>query len=102
MTVLYHAKYGGDVQILERIWKWANVQMTKEELNKFLLAQGDERRTAWYGAANRGNLEVLEKLWEWAKEFINCDELKNKLLLAEDDDGMTALHHATYRAKYRY
>ena len=53
MTVLYHAKYGGDVQILERIWKWANVQMTKEELNKFLLAQGDERRTAWYGAANR-------------------------------------------------
>jgi hypothetical protein len=39
MNAFHHASFGGKDEILERIWKWVNEQMTQEELNKLLLAQ---------------------------------------------------------------
>jgi hypothetical protein len=75
MTAFLHASFTGKVEILEGIWKWANEQLTEEELNKLLLAQDIKRRTAWHLAAERGEVEVLDKLWEWAKEGLNKDEL---------------------------
>jgi ankyrin repeat protein len=93
-TFLHHAAFIGDVQILERVWKWANEQLTPEELNKLFLAQDYNRRTVWHLAVDMGEVEVLDKLWEWAKEVLNRDELINELLLAKDDEEKTALHHA--------
>jgi ankyrin repeat protein len=74
--------------------KWANGQLSKEDVNKLLLAEGKLRRTAWHVAVNKGEIEKIDELWEWAKEVLNSDELNNKLLLAIDDEGETALHHA--------
>ena len=47
-------------------------------------------------AVQRGKAEAIENLWEWAKEILNTDELNNKLLLAMDNDEMTAFHHASF------
>ena len=38
-TAFHHASFNGNVQILERIWKWANKQLAKKKLNELLLAQ---------------------------------------------------------------
>ena len=92
---MHHATYNGNVQILERIWKWDNEQLSKEEINKLLLAQDNNRKTAWNMAVQKDKVEVLEKLWEWAKEVLNRDELNNKILLATNDEEKTALHHFT-------
>ena len=35
-------------------------------------------------------------MWEWAKEVLNRDELNNILLLAKDDEEMTAIYHAIF------
>jgi ankyrin repeat protein len=70
-TVLHYASISGNVQILERIWKWAKGQLTPEELNKLLLAQNYCRATDWHVAARWGKGEVLNKLFEWATEVQN-------------------------------
>ena len=50
--------------------------MTKEELNKLLLAQEKKRRTVWSMAAHGQKVEVLDKLLDWAKEVLNPDKFK--------------------------
>jgi endo-1,4-beta-D-glucanase Y len=50
-------------------------------------------------AVQEGKAEFLDKLWEWAKEVLNRDELNNKLLLAKDDEEMTAFHRASVSGK---
>jgi hypothetical protein len=67
-TVLIHASYSGNVQILGRIWNLAKEQLTPEELSKLLLAQNDKRKTVWHVTAQRGEIEVVDKLCEWAKK----------------------------------
>ena len=61
-----------------------------------MLAQHNEKKTAWSMAVQEGKAKGLHKLWEWAKGLLNRDELNNILLLAKDDKEMTALHHATF------
>ena len=53
-------------------------------------------QNSWHVAVRKSKAEVLDKLWEWAKEVLNRDEMNNKLLLAKDDEEMTAFHHATF------
>jgi hypothetical protein len=45
MTAIHHATLSGNVQIFERILKWANVQLTPEELSKLLFAEDIHRKT---------------------------------------------------------
>ena len=89
--ILYLATFSGNVQILERIWKWAKEQLTSEELYKLLLTQGYIRQTAWHVEAKRSKLEILDNLWEWTKKVVNTDELNNKLLLAKENDDKNSL-----------
>jgi hypothetical protein len=65
-TVLHHCIFSGNVQILERIWKWANEQLTQEELKELVLAQNNYRRTSWNMAVQGGKSEAIVKLWEKA------------------------------------
>ena len=76
----------------------AKEQPTPEELNKLLLPQDNERKTAWHVEVERGEAETLGKLWKWAKEVLNTDDLNYKLLLAKDWDKETLLHRPSYRA----
>jgi len=80
---------GEDLAILQKVWEWATENLTKEEINVFLLAL-DKSRTVWHVAAEWGKLETLQIVWEWAKRKLTAEEVKNKLLLATDKEGSTA------------
>jgi hypothetical protein len=81
-TVLHHASFSGNVKTLERIWMWANGQLAAEKLsNKFLLASGYNRQTAWHIATQRGRKIV----GVGQKDTKHTDELNNDLLLAKND-----------------
>jgi hypothetical protein len=71
VIILYQASYSGNVQILERIWKWAKEQLSPEELNNLLLAQNKRKKIAWHVKVRWVKVEILDKLWEWAKEVLN-------------------------------
>jgi len=92
---LHHASHSGNLQMLERIWNLAKEQLTPEDLNKLLLAQDYQRRTAWHVASKRCDVEILVKFRKWAEKVLNTDELNNNLLLAEGKLEETVLHHAS-------
>jgi len=58
----------GKLEILQKVWEWANEQLTGEEIKTNLLLATDCRgRTVLYMAAEHGKLVTLQKVWEWAK-----------------------------------
>ena len=71
MNAFHHLILRDNIEILDRIWKWATEQMTPEELNKLILAQDIRRRTAWHLAAKWWRVKTFDKLWEWVKEVLN-------------------------------
>jgi hypothetical protein len=51
----------GELETLEKVWEWANVQLTAEEINTNLLLVTDCRgRTVLYMAAEHGKLVTLQ------------------------------------------
>jgi hypothetical protein len=54
-------------------------------VNKLLLAQDEQRRTAWHQAVFSRKIQVSEKLWECAEEDLIREEINNKLLLGTDN-----------------
>jgi ankyrin repeat protein len=65
---------------LQKLWNWAEVKLTKKEINnQLLLATDNEGRTACHRAAYVGNLDVVQKLWKWAKEKLTRKERNNFL-----------------------
>jgi hypothetical protein len=54
---------------LQKVWEWANENLTREELNnKLLLSTDNEGMTAWSTAAWEDNLDESQKVWKWANE----------------------------------
>jgi hypothetical protein len=70
-TAFYNATLGYKHKDIRENIMWANENMTKEELNKLLLAENNDRRTAWHLALRWGKPRLLDKLWEWANELPN-------------------------------
>jgi hypothetical protein len=81
------------LKALLKVWEWAEKELTKEKINKLLLATDNTERTVWRLAASRGESEILQKLWELAKEKLTTEEI-NELLLTTDNMGRTAWHLA--------
>ena len=82
------------LQTLELIW----CRAIEGELNtdELLLAQNEERKTALHFAASENHVGILQQLWDWTEtEQQNANELRKDLLLAKDNKGFTAWHHAT-------
>jgi len=72
----------GQVEILEKMWKWAKeMQIKPEEIrNELLLSKNKYGNTTWHEAAERGQFEILEKLWNWAKELqLKPEEIRNEM-----------------------
>jgi endo-1,4-beta-D-glucanase Y len=66
----------GRLEILQKVWDWANEKLTTEEIiNKLLLAKGYMRRTVFDMAAWRERLDLLQKVWEWANENLTVKEI---------------------------
>jgi ankyrin repeat protein len=68
-----------------------------DTVHEMLLAQDNDRYTAWHLAAMGGHTAALEKLWECANEKLTKVELVKELLLNRDNWGQTAWHYASLR-----
>ena len=53
----------GQLEMLHKLWEWAEEVLTQEELNNMFLGKDAYERTVCPMAANRGQIEVLHKLW---------------------------------------
>jgi len=99
-TAYFMATERGNIQVLKKLWEFANKNLTTEEMNnKLLLATDKEGMTAWHRAAYEGKLDTLLQVWEWAEEKLKTEEINNKLLLVADNEGMTAWHRAACKGK---
>jgi hypothetical protein len=49
----------GNLSVLQKVWEWAEIKLTAEEINKLILAPANNGKTAWHLAAERGNLDTL-------------------------------------------
>jgi hypothetical protein len=99
-TVWKLAAERGNIEVIKKIWEWAQGKLTTREIkNKLLLGIDDEGRTAWHLAAFGGKLEVMKKIWEWAKERLTTEEIKNEMLLRTDIKGRNAWYIAAYGSK---
>jgi endo-1,4-beta-D-glucanase Y len=87
----------GNVEVMQKIWEWAEEKLTREEIKNNLLSHNDrERRAAWQVAAYQSKLDIMHKIWEWAEEKLTTEEIKKEMLLRTDDDGRTVWQLAVY------
>ena len=85
MTAWHWAAREGYINVLQKVWEWANENLTREEINnKFLLNTDNEGMTAWHWAARCGSLDVLHKVRGWANENLTREEINNKLLATDN------------------
>jgi len=60
-TAWHWAAGEGNLDVAQKVWEWANENLTREEINnKLLLSTDNEGMTAWHWAARWGNLDVLQ------------------------------------------
>jgi len=52
--------------MLQKIWDWAEENLTTEEIINKLFPTDNSGRTILHEAAMRDNVEVLQKIQEWA------------------------------------
>jgi len=68
MTSWQWAAYWGKVDILLQVWEWGEEKLTKEGINKLLLATDNVGITSMHQSACNGNLDVLLKVCEGPEE----------------------------------
>jgi hypothetical protein len=85
----------GKPEELREIWKWAEENLTREEIyNRLLFDTDNKGANVWHLAAEGGNQSLLEEIWEWVKKDLTTKEISNKLLLATDNMSRTVRHVA--------
>jgi endo-1,4-beta-D-glucanase Y len=90
----------GNVEVVHKIWEWAQEILTTEEIqNNLLLRNGREGRTAWHLAACWDKQYLMQIIWEWAKEKLTTEEIKNEMLLRTDREGRTVWQLASFQGK---
>ena len=99
LPLLHRAVLEGNANITGFLLDSAQAAEDTDTVNKLLLAEDEEGRTAWHNAALSHNKEVSEKLWECAKRNLTADELRSELLLAKDHSEMNAWHLAAKQGK---
>jgi hypothetical protein len=98
----FHVAAKGNLDILLKIWKWAQEILTKKEIkDKVLLATDNEGMTMLHMAAGNLNLNIMMKVWEWAQEMLTKEEINNRVLLAADNEE-NRLSHSSICGKHRY
>jgi hypothetical protein len=63
-TAWFVATERGNLQVLKKLWEWANEKLTTEEINSDLLLATDDQqeRTVFHVAAGCSGQEVLQKV----------------------------------------
>jgi ankyrin repeat protein len=94
VLILYEAVREGNAHIIGFLSDSLQAAEHTGTLIQLLLAQDNDKPTAWHVAEECGNLKLLQMLWELAKKKLTAEDLSNKLLLAKDNRGQTAWHMA--------
>jgi len=94
VLILYQAAREGNAHVIGFLSDSLQEAEHTDTLIQLLLAQDNDKPTAWHVAAECGNLELLQMLWELAKKKLTPEDLNNKLLLAKDVRRQTAWHVA--------
>ena len=97
VLILYQAAREGNAHIIGFLSDSLQAAEHTDTLIQLLLAQDNDKATAWHMAAECGNVELLQMLWQLAKEKLTPEDLNNKLLLAKDIRGQTVWHVAAER-----
>jgi hypothetical protein len=63
-----------ELEILQGILNWALKNLTREEVNTFLLSLVNDGRTVFHLAADFFELEVIWGIFNWAKKNLTIDE----------------------------
>jgi ankyrin repeat protein len=80
MTAWHWAACNGKLDVLLKVWNWAEEKLTTEELNnKLLLATDKEGWTAWHYAAHECYLYILLRVWEWAEGKLTTEDINSKI-----------------------
>jgi hypothetical protein len=65
----------GNLDILLKLWVWAQMKVTNKEINyDVLLVTDSEGITFLQVAAYKGNTNFLLKVWEWIEVKLNEEE----------------------------
>jgi hypothetical protein len=77
MTVWHEAAFGGELDVRQKIWEWAEERLTTEEIkNELLLGTDHEGRNPWQLAAYLGKRDVMQIIWDFAEEKLTREEMK--------------------------
>ena len=78
----------GNLEVLHKIWEWAEEELTNEEIkNRLLLGKDSEGKTAWHWVTKEKISELLHIIWKCAEKRLTTEEINNKLLLGTDSEG---------------
>jgi len=77
-TAWQSASAYGKLELLRKIWEFAEEKQTNVEVKiKLLLGTDSEGMTAWHYAAAYGSLDLLHKIWKCAEEKLKTGEVKS-------------------------
>ena len=83
------AAWSFELEMFHEILNWAKGNVTREEVNKLLLAKDNEGRSVFHVAAGSFVVEMFHEILNWAKGNLTSEEV-NKLFLATNNEGRTA------------
>jgi hypothetical protein len=84
--------HDGEVDVLYKLWEWAQKLLNTEELNNcLLLAKDDEDNTVLQYTSFCDNGQTLGRIRNCAKVQLPPEVLNNKLLLAQIDHRISIL-----------
>jgi len=71
-TVWHVSAEGGNTDILQKMWEWAEEILTVEELRKFDVSSRRIGTNNLHRSVMWGDIDVLGKVWEWGKENLTA------------------------------
>ena len=78
-TAWHTAAENRSVQVLERIWEWAEI-VAPTKTYSLLLSKDSYGRTAFRQSIEHSNIVMAHKLWVWSKAKLTPTDLKNQIL----------------------
>jgi hypothetical protein len=62
----------GNLDVLQKLWGWAEKNLTTGERNNSLfLVKDNSGRTLWHVAEKEGTIEIFLNLWVWGIEKLS-------------------------------
>jgi ankyrin repeat protein len=57
-TAWHKATYGGNLDVLQKLWNWAEGKLTTEEGNNLFLVTDNDGKSVWHMVAKNGTQDI--------------------------------------------